>query len=1111
MTTKTTAPHEGNREGSRRWAAGALVALLLSALPAPAWAQTHVVTVHSAASAATGSTGATSLSIPFTMPTNGTGPGTYVCKHPALVVGISTLLDGGSAAQVTSVVWDPDPSGAPTYALEFQTTQISVSADSGRKRTEMFLRTTALPSTLDPIPSGTGNIVITAPVTQEMAAGVVLACGVDQDDPTTGATSGRSGATESTATTITLVTVVNGLTVDILDVEGNVGVSSANPSRTNQWNVASGIAATDVRGYGSTYAPTGTPTTLEYTLDTADYWVVSAVGLRPEALTSVGVSEFAVTRGERGAQVSWFAGYDAGNLGFRLWRQRGGVRSLVTPDLIAGSFLSHGAAPLAAGHPYAWEDPEGRPGDVYELEAVELSGASDVVVRGRLDGREVRRTLRGASPTLSELAGAMGSAARVRPYVPSRGTPSGPSSEAVQFWLAGQPAVKMGVKESGWYRVPLAELASAGLRFTSSDVARLRLFADGREVAAKVHLAGSGSVLDRESFMEFWGEALDSPHSGTRVYWMVVGDTAGARIVEPGSGVGAPQAKPITYVATEQIRERLVYVPVVRNGAEENFFGRPVTGTPVTYALATPHATEGKGSLTVRVQGLTAGEHAVEVSLNGASLGVLSGEGEGRMEAVFEFSGSLLRVAADNEVVLSSRSGQGVVSIVDTLTLAYPRLSRAEADELFMPRGTFPATGRALLGGFSEPGARAFDVTDPYRPMELAAVPMTDGAGWGVSVELGRGMLARSKAIYAAAPSRNLSPAWLRLNRPSQLHAASNSAGMIYVTRGDMASALAPLASARKGEGLAPIVADIEDVYDEFSYGSPSPWALRAFFQRAATSWMRTPHYFVLAGDGSYDPRGYLGKAPDVIPVALVDTSIFETASDDWFVDFDGDGVGDAAIGRLPAASAAELATMVEKIIRYERSERSVMRALLVADDPLAEAFSVVNDGLAALLPADAAIERIDVETEGIAGARAHLLSELGREYDLVHYSGHGTVDRWRHGLLTAADVAGLAVAAQAPLYTMANCLSGIFQEPLLAGLGEELMRAPGGAAMVWASTGSTRAPAQEQLMSEFFSLLSGAEAVRAGDAVRAAKNVVSDQDVRLTWVLLGDPAMPLQ
>lgn len=1116
MTPTRTARQGDTPGGSTLWTTGALVAALLAALPLPGWAQTHVVTVHSVASAATGSGGATTLSIPFTMPTNGTGPGTYECKHPAPVVAVSVLRDTGLAPAVSSIVWDPDPSGSPTYPLQLQNVTAGNSDQTGdnrRKRTEIWLMTTQIPTTLNPIPSGSGNIIITMSAAAEVVAGVVMTCGVDQSSPRPGGTVGDPGGSPSTSATVGVTTVAAGLAIDVLAVEDNISVTLASPARTNVWNLTTGSGGgSDLRGYASWYSTTLSFTILGYTLSAADHWVLAALSLRPAALTSVGVSEFQVTRGERGAQVSWLAGYDAENLGFRLWRQRGGARSLVTPDLVAGSFLSHGSMPLAAGHPYAWQDPEGRPGDVYELEAVTLSGVSTVVARERLGGRETRRALRGSSPTLGEIAGAMGAAAaRVRPYVPARGAPAGPTSEEVQFWLAGQPAVKMGVKESGWYRVPLAELAVAGLRFTGPEVARLRLFADGREVAAKVRLAGSGSILDRESVLEFWGEALDSPHSDTRVYWVVVGDAAGARIVEQGSGVGSPQAQPTTFMATAEIRERLVYVPAVRNGAEENFFGRPVTDTtPVTYALATPHATEGKASLRVRLQGLTAGQHGVEVSLNGAPLGVVAGEGEGRMEAVFPLAGSLLRPTGSNEVVLASRAGRGVVSIVDTLTLTYPRLSRAEGDELFMARGSFPASGRVLLGGFSQPGARVFDVTDPYRPTELAAVSVADGTHWGVSVDLGGGMLTQGKAIYAVAPSRLLTPAWVRLNRPSQLHAASHGAGVIYVTRGDMTSALAPLVAARKAEGLAPMVVDIEDVYDEFSYGSPTPEALRAFFHRATTGWSRAPQYFGLAGDGSYDPRGYLGRAPDVIPVALVDTSVFETASDEWFVDFDGDGVGNAAVGRLPAASAAELATMVEKILRYQHGSRSPKRALLVADDPLAEAFSRVNDRLAALLPAGTAIERVDVETEGVARARAHLLSELARGYGLVHYSGHGTVDRWRHGLLTVADAPNLPVAEVVPLYTMANCLSNIFQEPLLAGLGEELMRAPGGAAAVWASTGSTSAPPQERLLTQFFSQMGGGVPVRAGDAARAAKAAMGDQDIRLTWVLLGDPAMPL-
>ena len=42
----------------------------------------------------------------------------------------------------------------------------------------------------------------------------------------------------------------------------------------------------------------------------------------------------------------------------------------------------------------------------------------------------------------------------------------------------------------------------------------------------------------------------------------------------------------------------------------------------------------------------------------------------------------------------------------------------------------------------------------------------------------------------------------------------------------------------------------------------------------------------------------------DLVPAKSIDTAVAETASDDWFADFDGDGVSEMAVGRLPARTA---------------------------------------------------------------------------------------------------------------------------------------------------------------------------------------------------------------
>ena len=46
-----------------------------------------------------------------------------------------------------------------------------------------------------------------------------------------------------------------------------------------------------------------------------------------------------------------------------------------------------------------------------------------------------------------------------------------------------------------------------------------------------------------------------------------------------------------------------------------------------------------------------------------------------------------------------------------------------------------------------------------------------------------------------------------------------------------------------------------QNLYDEFSFGMHSPYAIREFLKRTA-SWKSAPHYAILIGDASSDPRG---------------------------------------------------------------------------------------------------------------------------------------------------------------------------------------------------------------------------------------------------------------
>ena len=59
----------------------------------------------------------------------------------------------------------------------------------------------------------------------------------------------------------------------------------------------------------------------------------------------------------------------------------------------------------------------------------------------------------------------------------------------------------------------------------------------------------------------------------------------------------------------------------------------------------------------------------------------------------------------------------------------------------------------------------------------------------------------------------------------------------------------------------------------------------------------------------------------------------------------------------------------------------------------------------------------------------------------------------------------------------------------------------------MWASSSVTYASAQAGVNQEFVRLVVGGLTQTVGEAVVAAKAVVTDRDVRRSWIFFGDPA----
>lgn len=196
------------------------------------------------------------------------------------------------------------------------------------------------------------------------------------------------------------------------------------------------------------------------------------------------------------------------------------------------------------------------------------------------------------------------------------------------------------------------------------------------------------------------------------------------------------------------------------------------------------------------------------------------------------------------------------------------------------------------------------------------------GAGFSLTFE---DQVVASTSYWAGAAGAYLAVNSITEDNPSDLRSELNGADYIVITHADFAQAIAPLAAYRASTGLRVLVADVQDVYDEFGYGVVGAHPIHDFLDFAFYHWQGLrPAYVLLVGDGHYDPKNYLGYGrvsyipPYLVPV---DPWIGETSADNRYVTLEGDDTfPDLSIGRLPVNSAAEAAVVVAKTLQYEQS-----------------------------------------------------------------------------------------------------------------------------------------------------------------------------------------------
>ncbi len=366
----------------------------------------------------------------------------------------------------------------------------------------------------------------------------------------------------------------------------------------------------------------------------------------------------------------------------------------------------------------------------------------------------------------------------------------------------------------------------------------------------------------------------------------------------------------------------------------------------------------------------------------------------------------------------------------------------------------------------------------------------------------------------------------------TKLRDTLNQADYIIITHKDLISGLGNYVSYRKNSlylddsliNNANIkVVTVQDIYNEFGFGSPDFVAIRNFLAYTFYFWQNPkPLYVLLAGNGNYDFKNNIGSFKNFVPSSEWGNVLDEYqwgnyTYDIFYVQFDPPPYDpqDMIIGRIPAESASELNNYLKKVMKYESYETNSLwrnRVLGVADDNLENGWEFISEvgGTLDSLPNN--MDFKDIYTAFYPykdgerfECKVKLFREFKKGYFLVFFYGHGSDHQVFNEkiLFVPSDVSLLKCNDAPPIFFFGICKPSYFNKTDRS-LGEELMiNQNSGIATIGSST-LVGAGTYKPILDDFLKVLFDYKIHTIGETYLLS-------EIPRHYILLSDPTLILQ
>lgn len=725
--------------------------------------------------------------------------------------------------------------------------------------------------------------------------------------------------------------------------------------------------------------------------------------------------------------------------------------------------------------------------------------------------------------------------------------------------------VKVRVSGTGMHRVSATQLKSMGFK----DASRVNVYGYGGNIISSALTAAQPDDLPMQPVVRlsdggivFYGvgtvaEYIDDKgelsheqnYFSTASYYYLSDretDKTTPEVIEPSGTVSGDIIDAVPVMVVHE-RELEAAGPTGRILLGEDF--RSVTKQ--NFSLEMPgRKAETPVELTVRMAAKSAGgTNVYSVTANGAHAGDVNISGlRGSYSEVHSVLDSLKTTITpldnseklDIEIAYTPSGAQVVyMSRLDFIKVTYTRSLHFANNEIAFPYASRNG-GETLRITGGDATTQLWDVTDAAAPRRINVTPGSDGSLQFNALPGARKYIAFTPAGVTDEVSGSVQV------RNQDLHALETPDMVIISPEQFQNQALRIARMHSDDDGMDVVVLKPEDVYNEFSSGSPDASAFRKLLKMWYDRDPEKIKYCLLMGRATYDNRQITATVKNAgyprLPIWQSVNSSSETSSfcSDNFIGMLDDcerlAMGTAkvrvAVGRMPVKNASEATQAVDKLINYvESSDLGSWRnqVMVIADDAdggdhLRQAQKVITAMEGQGNGENFMYERLYLDSyplgtastsKSYPDARKRMFKILNDGVGFIDFIGHGNPTSLTHeNLLTYTDVTSMT-NKRLPIMLAATCEFMRFDSDNISAAEIMWLNNKGGTIAFIAANRKVyitqNGMFNEAIGKNFFRRDAEGHARRLGDVyIGGLNDYPATDDNRHRYALMGDPALKI-